>query len=396
MKKINKKIIAIIPARGGSKGIQKKNIKLLAGKPLISYSIQQSLKSKYIQEVIVSTDDEEISSVSKNYGAEVIIRPKKLGGDEIPTEPVIEHSLIHFRKKHGYLPNYFVLLQPTSPLRESKDIDDAIKKIIDENADSLFSACKNDRFYWDAEQHVSINYDFTNRPRRQDKIWELIENGSIYITKADMFLKEKNRLTGKIISYLMPKWKSFEIDEPFDFELVEFLMNKKLKKKKFDHKIKNIKMVIFDVDGVFTDGSVYVNENGNEMLKFSRIDGKGIELLKENSFIIAVISSEKSSIIEKRMLKLGINELYLGVIEKDEIYEELKNKHSLRDINICFCGDDIQDLELIKKAGFSCCPKNAQRSIKSTVDYESNLSGGKGFVREICNLLVNGKVRNNE
>lgn len=392
----NIEIVAIIPARGGSKQIPKKNIKLLAGKPLISYSIQQALESKYVSKVIVSTDDKEIALIAESYDAEIIYRPKYLAEDKTPTEPVIEHSIKRLIKKYHCTPEYIVLLQPTSPLREAIDINQSIQKIKDENADSLLSVCENNRFYWNSETIKSINYDFKNRPRRQDKKWELIENGSIYITKTSVFLKAHNRLAGKIITYLMPKWKSFEIDELFDFEIAEFLMNKKVKERELYFKIKKIKMVIFDVDGVFTDGSVYLDDRGREILKFSRIDGKGIELLKENNFIIIVISSEKSKIAEKRFSKLGIDELHLGINDKKEIYKDIKNRHCLKDENICFCGDDIQDLYLIEKSGISFCPKNAQDIIKNAVDYQSNTTGGNGFVREVCNILIAGKVRNNE
>lgn len=212
------KIIAVIPARGGSKGVPRKNIKMIAGKPLIVWSIEQAKGSRYISKVYVSTDDRQIAKVSKRTGAIVIDRPKELAGDTAESEDV----LIHLSKEINYDYDIMVFLQCTSPLRTSKQIDEAIEKFIDKKVDSLFSGCKNDRFYW--INNKSINYDYRHRPRRQDKEWEIVENGSIYIFKKDILLMNKNRLGGKITHYIMPKWMSFEVDEPFDFELIEYLM----------------------------------------------------------------------------------------------------------------------------------------------------------------------------
>ena len=157
---------------------------------------------------------------------------------------------------------------------------------------------------------------------------------------------------------------------------------------KYREKIKDLKLIIFDVDGVFTDGSVYLNKEGNEMLKFSRIDGRGISLVKEKGLKTAVISSEDSEIVKIRMKKLKIDNVFVGIQDKLQIFEELKKQHSLNNNNICFLGDDTQDLELIKIAGFSCCPSNAQKIIKENSHYLSPIKGGDGFVRDVCNLIL--------
>mgnify|MGYP001040110961 CR=1 FL=1 len=176
------------------------------------------------------------------------------------------------------------------------------------------------------------------------------------------------------------------------------LIETEIKIKKFKDKTDKIRLVIFDVDGVFTDGSVYLDEKGKEMLRFSRVDGKGIELLRKNGIKTAVISSEYSEIVKKRMEKLMIDQVYFGIKDKVKVYEKLKNKYLLNDEVICFCGDDIQDLEVIKMAGFSCCPQNAQEEIKKACDYISERFGGNGFVRDVCNMMVEGnsKIKRSE
>jgi N-acylneuraminate cytidylyltransferase len=223
---MKKKFIAIIPARGGSRGIKKKNIKLLVDKPLIAYSIEQSLNSKQIIETYVSTEDNEIKDVAIKYRAKVIDRPVELASDTASTESVLLHAAEYLNNEFDYI----VLLQPTSPLRYSSQIDEAIDLIINQQGDSLLSVYENHSFLWN-RNGTPINYDYKARPRRQDKNWEFVENGSIYITKKETLLKEKNRLGNKIITYLMPKWMSFEIDETLDFKLVEYLIKTKYNSK---------------------------------------------------------------------------------------------------------------------------------------------------------------------
>lgn len=146
-----------------------------------------------------------------------------------------------------------------------------------------------------------------------------------------------------------------------------------------------------DIDGVFTDGSVYVDNNGNEMLKFSRIDGKGIELIREKKILTGVISQENSITAKHRMEKLQINYIALGIKNKLDVYKKWKKNLCLEDKYICVCGDDISDLQILNHAGFSCAPFNAIDEVKSSVDYVSDYKGGEGFIRDICNIILNKK-----
>ena len=224
MKKRN--IVSIIPARGGSKGIFRKNIKPLAGKALIAYTIEQSLHSKSIDRTIVSTEDRTIKAIARQYGAEVIERPKDLARDAISSELVIEHA-INVLNEEGFDPDIIVFLQCTSPLRRENDIDNAIKLLFDKNYDSVFSVTKNRHFIWRKNnEHLMPLFDYKNRPRRQDRDPEYIENGSIFVFRSTIFEKEKNRICGKRGIYLMPYEYSFEIDTPFDFWLCEQIMSR--------------------------------------------------------------------------------------------------------------------------------------------------------------------------
>lgn len=224
-------IICVIPVRGGSKGIPKKNIINIGGKPLVAWSIEQAQASKYIQNnVYVSSDCDEILEVSKSYNANIIERPKELAEDFSSSEDALIHAVNEVKKNLNSI-DIVVFLQATSPLRETFDIDNAIDIFMEDNLDSLFSANIYEGGYlWKKENELlkSFNYDYHNRSRRQDKDIEYVENGSIYIFKPKVLLEEKNRLGGKIGIYKMDEWKIFEIDEPFDVDLIEFIMKKKV------------------------------------------------------------------------------------------------------------------------------------------------------------------------
>ena len=221
-------VLAIIPARGGSKGVPRKNIKLLAGKPLVAYTIDAALKSKNITRVVVSTDDDEIAEVSREYGAEVIKRPKAIAADEAPTEPTMKHAIDYLKKNEDYEPDIIVLLQPTSPLRTHKDIDDAFIVFSTGKYDSVLSVCPSHGFLWKKHDNtaVSINYDYKNRRRRQDMEPEFKETGAIYITPTQIFKKYNNRLGGIIGLSVMDEDNSMDIDTLFDFWLCEQRMKK--------------------------------------------------------------------------------------------------------------------------------------------------------------------------
>lgn len=219
--------IAIIPARGGSKGVPQKNIRPIAEKPLIAHSILDAIESKFTDRVYVSTDSLEIAEVSHKYGAEVIDRPDQLANDTASSESALVHALSEIEKK-GVVPNLIIFLQCTSPIRSGTDIDNAIAKLKAENGDSLLSVSPSHRFLWEEVEGIgkSINYNWRDRPRRQDMQPQYLENGSIYIFKPWVLKELNNRLGGKIILFPMNEAASWEIDSILDFEVAEFLLNK--------------------------------------------------------------------------------------------------------------------------------------------------------------------------
>lgn len=222
-------IITIIPARGGSKGVLRKNVRSLGDKPLIAHSILDAKEAKFVDKVYVSTDDPEIAEVSSKYGAEIINRPDQIAGDTASSETALIHGVSEI-EKIGISPELIVFLQCTSPIRSGEDIDHAIEKLQAENADSLLSVTLSHRFLWEEVDGTSksINYDYNHRPRRQDMNPQYVENGSIYIFKPWVLKELGNRLGGKISLFPMMEAASWDIDSVLDFEVAEFLVKKQV------------------------------------------------------------------------------------------------------------------------------------------------------------------------
>jgi len=224
---VEKQIIAVIPARGGSKRVPRKNLLPLRGKPLIAHTIEHAKHSRLVNRIIVSTDDNEISDVAIQYGAEVIKRPPELSGDTASSEVALVHVVDWLAEKEKYEPDILVFLQCTSPIRKESDIDNAITVLLENNADSLFSACRFNKYIWRVSNgEVSpINYDYRHRWREQDFPHQVLENGSIFVFKTSILKELNNRLGGKIVVYEMDELRSIQIDSNEDIMLCNCIMD---------------------------------------------------------------------------------------------------------------------------------------------------------------------------
>lgn len=226
---ITLKILSIIPARSGSKGIPRKNLVFLNKIPLLEYTINASINSKFISKTVLSTDDNEIQNFGKKFPIDVIERPEKLATDDAPLDKTIAHVLNNLKDSEKFIPDVIVLLQNTSPLRTSKHIDEALELYFAKNFDSLLSVYSSHKFIWNQLDDVAepVNYDPSNRPNRQDIMNVFIENGAIYVTNYKSFQKTYCRISGRIGLYIMPEELSLEIDSSYDLFLAEQLLNKK-------------------------------------------------------------------------------------------------------------------------------------------------------------------------
>lgn len=230
---IHPAVLGIIPARGGSKGLPRKNILPLAGKPVIAWTIEAALKSRSVTRTIVTTEDAEIADIAKANGVEVPFqRPMALAGDEIDSLTTALHALEWLRDHEAWSPDYFVLLQPTAPLRTHADIDDAFKLVLERRAKNVVSVCEaSEHPYYavrqdgDGRMAAFMDMDLLEvmrrYPRRQDLPPAFVENGAVYIADTENFIKEKTFYTPRPYIHAMPRERSIDIDDETDLRLAE-------------------------------------------------------------------------------------------------------------------------------------------------------------------------------
>lgn len=231
----NKRILAIIPARGGSKGLPGKNIRELCGKPLIAWSIEHAQKSKYIDEIFISTDSQEIADVAEQYGAPCPeLRPEYLARDAAPSWEFIVYTLEKMEKEGKHF-DYFILLEPTSPLRDETDVDKSIEMLIDKlEVESCVGVCKAEDVHPAfmltlSDAGLIQPYEPKFRVlRRQDLTPVYYFEGSVYVSSVKAYLEKKTFYHDKTLPYIVPKWKSFEVDDIIDFTIIEAMMKLKL------------------------------------------------------------------------------------------------------------------------------------------------------------------------
>lgn len=377
--------IAIIPLRAGSKGIPGKNKKKLLGKPLFSWILGEAIFSD-LDKIYIFTDDKDIAyMVKENYfwtdKVEIMIRSNESATDTASTEM----GMKELAEKLNYNFDILCLLQATSPLTSREDINNCLHKVIKEKYDSALTVVNTMRFLWN-ENGKSINYDFQNRPRRQEFSGILVENGAVYSTTKQQFLESGIRIGGNVAVVKMYEDTLTEIDEIEDWIIMEKLLeNRLMKRKKGSNKIR---LLVLDVDGIFTNAKVSVNSTGEFSKEFSLIDGMGIELLREEGIEIIVMTSEKSEIITKRMEKLKIKEIYLGVKDKYSLLEKIILDKNIKRNEIAYLGDDINDLANICSVKWGIVPQNAVLENKLKADFILNSCGGNGAIREIVNFLI--------
>lgn len=377
---------AFIPLRGGSKSIPRKNIKLLAGKPLCWWSINSALQSKIFDKIVVSTEDPEIKSVVERlFGKQVIVdtRPNHLAQDTTSTEAVV---LEYLEREET---DVITLIQATSPLTSAQDFLKAKEKYLEGNLDSLLTGVEFKRFTWTHDGNP-INYDPANRPRRQEFKGQVLENGAFYMTNASLFLENNNRIAGKVGIHLMNEDTAFEIDEPSDWPIVEGLLRSRVSN---SLELGKIKALVLDVDGTLTDGGMYYSENGEALKKFNTKDAKGIEMFRKSGLKVCIITAEDSPRVHSRMKKISITSenYFFGIKDKLPVLKEWANKNDLKLSEIAYGGDDLGDLDCMQAVGYPFCPADAIQRIKDISNYICEQKAGQGSVREFIELVLDGK-----
>ena len=377
-------ILAFIPARGGSKSIPLKNIKMFCGKPLIYWNLL-SLQKSSVDKIIVATDSNQIKNTVLSFSfskVEVYNRNYENATDDASSESVMLEYIESVNLQDS---DTFMLVQATSPFTQTNHFDEALELF--ESFDSVVSCSIIKRFFWN-ENGVPLNYDINKRKRRQDFKGTLIENGAFYINSIKNIRQNKNRISGNIGLYRMPEHTSIELDEELDWIIAEKIMYRNVINNKKSN-INNIKIVLSDVDGVLTDGGMYYSENGDEMKKFSVYDGMAFRLLQEKGLKVGMITTEDRDLNRRRAKKLNLDYDYHGAQDKLKIINDLCTKDNIKFSEIAYIGDDINCFQLLSNVGIAACPVNAVEKIKRIPNIiHLSKRGGAGVFREFAELII--------
>ena len=378
------KKIGIIPLRKNSKGIPGKNKKKMVGRPLFSWVLTEAIFSD-LDEVFVFTDDKEIIAfVEREYHwtskVKALLRDDENATDTASTES----TLLEFSMKINHEYAILCLLQATSPLTLAADINNVLHKISIEKYDSALTVVNTHRFTWNSDG-TPQNYDVFNRPRRQDFDGLLIENGAVYATKKELFLHSKNRVSGSIGLVTMPEESLAEIDSLSDWLIVENLLMERQKKSKIHQRIDYL---VLDVDGVFTDGGVYYDKEGEMAKKFDMRDGMGLEIIRENNVEVITLTAENSNLVAQRMNKLQIKNTFLGVKDKYSFLKQFLAAKNSSFGAVAYVGDDVNDLANMCSVGVSFAPANATATVKLNADFVLSSASGAGAIREVCETVL--------
>lgn len=381
--------LAIIPARGGSKSIPRKNVRFLAGKPLIAHTIEQARQAKLVNRVVVSTDDAEIAAVSQQYNAEIVWRPAEISGDTATSEAALLYTLSFLREQESYLPDILVFLQCTSPLTLAADMDASVWTLLESNADSALAVVPFHYFLWQptaSGEAIGINHDKRVRPLRQQRAPQYLETGAVYVMRTQGFLEAKHRFFGKTVMYVMPTERCLEIDEPVDFEIAEHRMRQQQQQRYVALLPQHIGALVLDFDGVFTDNKVWVLEDGREAVRCDRSDGLGLAKLKCLGLPILVLSSEKNLVVQARCDKLNLTCCH-GIQDKLASLKAWLSEINVPLSEVVYVGNDMNDLACLQAVGCGIVVHDAYPDVRAAAKIILASPGGQGAIREVTELI---------
>jgi N-acylneuraminate cytidylyltransferase len=395
-------ILALIPARGGSKGLPRKNIKSLGGYPLIGYSIAAALNAKLVNRTVVTTDDPEIGDLAKELGVEVpFLRPAEFAQDDTRDLPVFQHALKWFSEQEDYYPDIVVQLRPTSPFRPPELIDEAIQVLLNNigatSVRGVVPSKQNPFKMWTIEPDGNmvplLETEFEepfNMPRQElpPTFWQ---TGHIDVIKAET-IKNGSMSGLEVYAYQIDPHFSVDLDNMLDWQRAEMRLKSigsqivlpPPKKKVFPDVVS---LVVLDFDGVLTDDRVYVNQHGEETVAAHRGDGMGISQLKKEGIEVVILSKEKSPVVKARADKLGIP-AYQGIDEKGKELQSLMADKGVSSEQVVYLGNDINDLPCFPLVGLAAAVADAHPKVIERAHLVLNKNGGYGAVRELCDLLL--------
>lgn len=399
-----RRVLAVIPARGGSKGVPAKNLAPVGGVPLVARAVRECRATRLVTDVVVSTDDQAIAAAAREAGAEVVLRPAAIAGDMATSEAAVLHAMDAHEALHGSAVDVVLLVQCTSPFILREDIDGVAGAVVENGADTAVTVAPFHGFIWrDADDAVEpadqagsgdvsggygVNHDKSFRPRRQDRPQDLLETGAAYAMDAAGFRKHQHRFFGHTELVRTDPARVLEIDDPHDLARARALAPL------FDADrpgalptADDIDAVVLDFDGTQTDDRVLIDADGKEFVSVHRGDGLGIASLRKSGLNMLILSTEVNPVVAARARKLKIPVLH-GIDRKDLALKQWCEEQGIAPERVLYVGNDVNDLPCFALVGWPVAVASAHDVVRGAARAVTTVPGGDGAIREIAGWIL--------
>ncbi|MFE3770582.1 cytidylyltransferase domain-containing protein [Streptomyces sp. NPDC059122] len=401
-------VVAVIPARGGSKGVPAKNLAAVGGVPLVARAIRECRAARLVTDVVVSTDDAGIAAAARGAGAVVIARPGEIAGDTATSEAAVRHAMDAYEAEQGRPVDAVLLVQCTSPFLTSEDIDAVAAAVVEAGADSALTVAPFHGFVWrDADAAVAaesaadgghgVNHDKSFRPRRQDRPQDLLETGAAYAMDAVGFRTSGHRFFGRTELVRTDPARVLEIDDPHDLARARALAPLLDAPPGFAGGTptrpgalptrEDVDAVVLDFDGTQTDDRVLIDAEGRETVAVHRGDGLGIAALRRAGLDLLILSTEQNPVVAARARKLKVPVLH-GIDRKDIALKQWCEEAGVTPDRVLYVGNDVNDLPCFDLVGWPVAVASAHDVVRGAARAVTATPGGSGAIREIAGWLL--------
>jgi YrbI family 3-deoxy-D-manno-octulosonate 8-phosphate phosphatase len=379
-------VLAVVPARGGSRGVPGKNLAVVGGQPLVARAVRAALGARYVDDVVVSTDDSAIAGAARAAGAEVVLRPAELSGDLATSESALLHAVDVMAAHDGRDADVVVLVQCTSPFVTSSDIDGVVAAVVDGGADAALTVAEFHGFVWRTAGQ-GVNHDPAHRPRRQDRPRDLLETGAAYAMTVAGLRSHNHRFFGRVATVEVDPARTLEIDDPHDLARARALAPLLDGSVAPRPSLEDVDAVVLDFDGTQTDDRVTVDEEGRECVTVHRGDGLGVAALRRAGVPVLILSTETNRVVAARARKLRVP-VRQGVNAKDMALKEWCDQSGLSLDRTLYVGNDVNDLPCFDLVGWPVAVADAHDAVRARARAITTARGGNGAVREIASWLL--------
>ncbi|CAL9472113.1 8-amino-3,8-dideoxy-manno-octulosonate cytidylyltransferase [Streptomyces sp. enrichment culture] len=389
-----RRVLAVIPARGGSKGVPAKNLAPVGGVPLVARAVRECRATRLVTDVVVSTDDQAIAEAARAAGAEVVLRPAAIAGDTATSEAAVLHAMDTHEALHGSPVDVVLLVQCTSPFLVREDVDGVAAAVAENGADTAVTVAPFHGFVWrdapdgDDGGAFGVNHDKSFRPRRQDRPQDLLETGAAYAMDAPGFRKHQHRFFGRTELVRTDPARVLEIDDPHDLARARALAPL------FDAErpgalptADDIDAVVLDFDGTQTDDRVLIDSDGRELVSVHRGDGLGIAALRRSGLKLLILSTEQNPVVAARARKLKLPVLH-GIDRKDLALKQWCEEQGIAPERVLYVGNDVNDLGCFALVGWPVAVAGAHDVVRGAARAVTTVPGGDGAIREIAGWIL--------